>query len=241
VNAGWDHAPHLTEKDKADLRASIPPYQLDARSKGIPQLGSGAIYPVPESEFLCDPFVIPEWMPQSYALDVGWNRTAALWQAHDPENDVVYLYGEHYRAQAEPAIHAEAIKARGVWIPGVIDPAGRGSNQKDGERLIEIYQKLGLELTPADNSVEAGILEVWQRLSTGRLKVFRTLQSFMKEFRFYRRDDKGRVVKQDDHLMDCGRYGIVSGLKVARIRPSSMWTLGRDNHFKADYDPFSGT
>ena len=238
VNAGWDDAPHLTEEDKADLRASIPPYQLDARSKGIPQLGAGAIYPVPESDFLCDDFKVPDHFPQSYAMDVGWNRTAALWQAHDTENDIVYFYGEHYRAQAEPAVHAAAILARGKWIPGVIDPAGGGSSQHTGDRLIEVYATLGLTLTPADNAVEPGLLEVWTRLSTGRLKVFRTLQFFIKEFRFYRRDEKGRVVKADDHLMDCARYLIVSGLKVATVRPHWMWARGRSQH-EFDYNPMA--
>ena len=59
VMAGWDDVPHLAEQTKKDLYASIPPYQRDARSKGIPQLGSGAIYPVPESEIVCKPFEIP--------------------------------------------------------------------------------------------------------------------------------------------------------------------------------------
>jgi hypothetical protein len=79
VMAGWDDVPHLDEQTKKDLYASIPPYQRDARSKGIPQLGSGAIYPVPESEIVCKPFEIPGYWPRCYALDVGWNRTAAIW------------------------------------------------------------------------------------------------------------------------------------------------------------------
>src|SRR5215467_13831811 len=81
VMAGWDDVPHLDEQTKQDLYASIPPYQRDARSKGIPQLGSGAIYPVPESEIVCKPFEIPRYWPRAYALDVGWNRTAAIWGA----------------------------------------------------------------------------------------------------------------------------------------------------------------
>ena len=43
-------------------------------------------------------------------------------------------------------------------------------------------------------------------MSTGRLKVFRSLSGWLKEFRLYRRDQDGRVVKQDDHLMDATRY-----------------------------------
>ena len=36
VMSSWDDVPHLTEDDKAILLASIPPYQRDARTKGIP-------------------------------------------------------------------------------------------------------------------------------------------------------------------------------------------------------------
>jgi len=96
VMAGWDDVPHLDEQTKQDLYASIPPYQRDARSKGIPQLGSGAIYPVPESEIVCKPFEIARYWPRCYALDVGWNRTAAVWGAWNLDEDKVFLYAEHY-------------------------------------------------------------------------------------------------------------------------------------------------
>lgn len=242
VMAGWDDVPHLTEQMKAEESAGIPPHEADARKKGIPSLGSGAIYPVPESEILCDPFVIPDWMPQVFALDVGWKRTAALWGAWNRDDDVVYLYGEHYRGQAEPPIHATAIKARGAWIPGVIDPAARGRGQDDGRRLMVQYQELGLDLTKSDNALESGLTDVWVRLSTGRLKIFRTLQNWLKEYRFYQRDEHGRVKDgQADHLMDCTRYLILSGLQRAIIRPPEQWTTGKQpNAFTSESDPYAG-
>ena len=222
ISATWDDAPHLSEQAKRELWDSIPPYQRDARSKGVPQLGSGAIYPVPESDIVCDPFDIPAWWPRSYGMDVGWNRTAAVWQAHDKETDTVYLYSEHYRGQAEPVVHAESIRSRGKWMLGVIDPASRGRGQSDGNQLLQNYIDLGLTLVPADNGVEAGLFDVWQRLSAGRLKVFRTLQNWLQEYRLYRRDEKGQVVKKNDHLMDATRYLIVSGLHVGTVAPDYL-------------------
>src|SRR6185312_15188799 len=159
VQATWSDAPHLTEDQKARLYDSIPPYQRDARTKGV-----------------------PKFWPRCYALDVGWNRTAAVWGAWDQDQDIVYLYSEYYRGQAEPAVHAQAILSRGKWIPGAIDPAARGRQQADGERLIDQYVELGLTIGAADNAVEAGIYEVWSRLSSQRLKVFRSLQNWLMEF-----------------------------------------------------------
>lgn len=219
VNATWDDVPHLDAATKAELLASIPPYQRDARSRGIPVLGAGVIYPVAEEDYLVDDLAIPKHWRRAYALDVGWNRTAALWGAYDADQDTWTLYREYYRGQAEPSIHATAIKAPGTWIRGVIDPAARGRSQVDGQKLIETYTDLGLVLTPAVNAVETGLYEVWERLSTGRLKVCRSLTNWRKEARLYRRDDRGNIVKKDDHLMDCVRYLCMSGAEVAQVQP----------------------
>lgn len=219
LTIGFDDAPHLSPETKAKLIASFPPHERDARAKGIPQLGSGAIYPVPESNIIVDDFQIPDHWPRGYGFDVGWNRTAAPWGAWNRETDTVYLYSEHYRGQAEPAIHAAGIRARGEWMPGLIDPAARGRSQADGLQLLQMYKDLGLNLEMAQNGVEAGIYEVWTRLSTGRLKVFKSMVNWLTEFRIYRRDDKGRIVKQNDHLMDGTRYLISSGLTWMKTKP----------------------
>lgn len=222
VQADWDDAPHLTAKQKAEMWETIPPYQRDARSKGIPSLGAGAIYPLPESEFVVDPFMPEPWFRRVFGLDVGWNRTAAIWAMINPETDVTYLYSEHYQARAEPAMQAQAILGRGKWIPGVIDPASRGRSQIDGEQLMTIYAGLGLMLRAADNSVEAGIYDVWMRLAGGKLKVFRNLQNWLAEYRLYRRDEKGHIVKENDHLMDATRYLVRTGLTISAQDPMGM-------------------
>lgn len=219
VMATWDDAPHLSDEEKAELYSAMPPHQRDARSKGVPQLGSGAIYPVPESDIVVDDFAIPDHWPRAYGLDVGWNKTAAVWGAVDPETGTVFLYSEHYRGEAEPVVHVEAIKARGDWIPGVIDPAARGRSQRDGGKLMDDYINLGLDIEAAFNGVESGIYDTWSRMSAGRLKVFKSLTNWLSEFRLYRRDDKGRIVKANDHLMDTTRYLIVSGLDRAITKP----------------------
>ena len=206
VQAGWEDAPHLSKAERTDLERACPPHQRDARTKGIPTLGAGAIYPVGESELLVDPFAVPKHWPRGYGLDVGWKWTAAIWCAHDRDNDILYFDSEYLRSEGEPSIHAGAIKGRGPWIPGVIDPAANGRSQSDGQQLLPLYKGLGLDLTAANNSVETGIYEVWIRMSSGRLKVFRSLPQWQSEFRQYHRDRKGRIVKENDHLMDAKRY-----------------------------------
>ncbi len=231
----WDQVPHLSEGAKATMLAAIPPWQRDSRSKGIPQLGAGTIFNVPESDFTVNPFPIPPHWPRCFALDVGWNRTAALWSAHDRDTGCVYIYDELYRAKTEPSVIAEAMRARGKWIPGVVDPAARGRSQKDGNALLDIYRDLGLDLDIADNAVEAGIYKVWELLGAGQIKVFRNCANLFAEYRLYRRDEKGRIVKSNDHLMDTLRYLIMSGLDREIVEPKARkpgeapWWQGKVN------------
>jgi hypothetical protein len=219
IQIDWDDVPHLSDNDKAELLATIPPHQRDARSKGVPALGSGVIYPVSEDTWVCEPFPIPRHWPRAFALDVGWNRTAALWGAWDRESDTVYLYDEYYVGEAPPQVHADGLRARGRWIPGVIDPASRGRSQLDGRALIDEYRTMGLDLSFANNEVEAGIFAVYRRLQSARLKAFANLTNLKSERRLYRRDEKGKIVKERDHLMDAERYLIMSGMACAIVEP----------------------
>lgn len=223
---GWDDVPHLDEQTKKELLESTPVHLRKARMEGAPSLGQGAIYTTPEEEIRVEPFRIPAYWARAYALDVGWNRTAAIWAAIDRDTDTAYLYSEHYRGQAEPVVHAEAIKARGEWIPGAIDPAARGRSQIDGKNLLHLYRSQGLSLTPADNAVEAGIFDVGQRLSMGKLKVFSTCTNWFAEYRLYHRDEHGNVVKKRDHLMDTTRYVIRTGLRIAITQPVQIVPTG---------------
>jgi hypothetical protein len=58
-------------------------------------------------------------------------------------------------------------------------------------------------------------------MTSGKLKVFRSLGNFLSEFRLYRRDQDGKVVKDHDHLMDCLRYLVMSGRERMRTEPKA--------------------
>lgn len=219
VQAGWNDNPYLQDAEKQQLRKSMAPHELEAREKGIPSLGSGMVYPVAESAITCNPFEIPEFWPRVYGLDFGWTApTAALFGAHDRDNDVIYFYGEYALAELTPQQHASNLLKLGAdWIPGVFDPSGLQSSIKDGDKLAQVYHDVGLiYLYKADNAKEAGIAKTLTRMQNGQLKLFNTLSQTLKELRIYGRDENGIVRKGNDHLMDCMRYVVMSGLGLAR-------------------------
>lgn len=224
MNLTWDDAPHLTEEQKAETMAGYMPHEIEMRTKGLPTLGQGSIYPVRESDITCEPFRIPDSWPRAYGLDVGYNHpTAVIWGAYNTREDVWYLYSEHKLSRSEPAIHADAIRSRGIWMPGVIDCHSDRHSEAGAIGLLEMYTRLGLNIQSAENgpgTLEPSLLEVFQRMSSGRLKVFKHLFQWFEEFRIYRRNEKGGIVKLKDDLMDATRMLIMKGTEVMEVPPA---------------------
>ena len=179
------------------------------------------VYPISESRIVCKPFKFPDHWGKLYGIDFGWNPspTAVLFAAYDRDNDIVYFYDEYTATERTPQEHVTALskKCPGFSkMPGVYDPAGKISGQKDGENLIQLYRREGVSfMYRADNSKEKGIQEVLQRMQNGTLKIFSTLHKTLKEFRMYARDEQGFPKKHNDHLMDAMRYIVISGIKFA--------------------------
>lgn len=223
TNITWSDCPHLTQEEQDELWRSIPQYQRQARSKGIPVLGSGVIYPFSEDRIRVEPFEIPKHWPRCFGLDsdagAGW--TAIVWLAHDRDQRTVYVTRSYKSDHRAKAVHVEALTTQGKWIPGVGDAAGLLVTEKDSIQVIELYKAAGIDMELPDKSVEAGIQDVYDLLEAGRLKVFATCSDFFTEFRMYHRD-KGKVVKVSDHLMDALRYGIRSGLARAKVKPKAV-------------------
>lgn len=205
-------------KEQADvIVASYPEHEREARAFGKPVLGSGAVYPVPESQIVVPGFSIPDVWPRIVGMDIGWDHpTAAVWLAHNRDTDTVYAYDVYKRSKQVPAVHASAIKRRGAWIP-VAWPHDALQRQKDsGKPMRDEYKAEGLAMLPEraqfdDGSigVEPGIQIILNRIETGRFKVFAGMEDWLSEYRIYHRKD-GAIVATMDDAMDATRYGIMS-------------------------------
>ena len=56
--------------------------------------------------------------------------------------------------------------------------------------------------------LEAGLMDMLQRMEVGRFKVFKEHHDWWEEFRLYHRKD-GKVVKEGDDLMCATRYALM--------------------------------
>lgn len=218
----WDDCPHLSAETKERLIMAYPPYMRDARTKGLPVMGEGAVYPISEDDVFIDPlpFSIPEHWKRVGALDFGFNDpTVVTWYAIDPDGGIVYQYAEHYLKEAVVAKHAEAIRAHwrlaGYEIPIVCDPSGGGRSISDGTQTRQMYAKdYQITMISAQNGIEVGIAKVFQAMTSGRFKIYKTCVNTLKEFRSYSRFKNG--FKGDDHAMDTNRYAFLTGLDAAK-------------------------
>ncbi|CAN5815506.1 hypothetical protein BH20PSE1_BH20PSE1_01210 [soil metagenome] len=222
ITSSWADVPHLSAAEQADLLASFPAHERDARSKGVPILGSGRVFPVDEALITELAFPIPAHWPRICGMDFGWDHpTAAVWIAWDRDADVVHVYDAYRSREQLVPVHAAAIKPRGAWIP-VAWPHDGNNDTAVGPQLAKQYRTQGVNMRPENAkfppdardpmrsriSVEAGLQLMLTRMQTGRFKVAAHLNQWFEEFRLYHRDE-GKVVKVRDDILCAARTALM--------------------------------
>ena len=167
VGATWDDVPHLSAKKKAALWASIPPHARAARTKGIPALGAGAIYPFDEAEYRIKPFAFPDHWPRAFAIDAQAVVKSHLIGALDRDTGVLYIGHEFKRKMVDPATQWASIRAVAPWMAGVGDCAAL-MDDASRRQYIDAYRDLGMDIElPIKGNIEVGIDRVYQMFSGG--------------------------------------------------------------------------
>lgn len=220
-----DDAEHYTPEQRNAIIASYPAHEREARAKGVPTLGSGRIFPVSEDSISVEAMPIPRHFARIIGMDFGWDHPfGAVEVCHDRDADIVYVTKTYRESQQTPIIHSAAIRPWGEWIPCAWPHDGLQHDKGSGEQLAEQYRQQHLNMLPeratfsdGTNGVEAGLMEMLDRMQTGRLKVFKHLEEWFGEFRLYHRAD-GKVVKEMDDLMSATRYAIMM-LRCADTEP----------------------
>ncbi|MEM0568020.1 terminase large subunit domain-containing protein [Salmonella enterica] len=180
--ATWADAEHLTEEAKAELLAGYPEYQRDMRSKGVPVLGEGAVYPYNEEE-IDGKVSLDHILNNAFAYkllwscDFGYSSNASAdpsvltLLAYHIETDTIYVVEEwnskqdsfKNRLAHQPEHMASIIKASRFPYAPLICPHD-AKKQMDGigtatTRLSE-FKKLGINVLPQ-------VFEIPFQLTTG--------------------------------------------------------------------------
>lgn len=245
-------AKHISPEDRATIIASYPAHEREARVNGVPMQGSGRIFVTPEDVLAWE---VPDYIPVQWAkiwgIDFGIDHPFAaallLW---DKDNDVIYVYNAFRMKEIMPGdgrnlpmMHAAPMKTAGVNVPVAWPQDGHQRDKGSGEALSKLYKAQGLDMLPhhatwadGSNGTEAGILEMQNRMNTGKLRVARHLSDWFEEYRFYHRKD-GLIVKVKDDILSATRVGLMAKrfAKVVTLGGSkkrrSMNTVAKDVDF----------
>jgi phage terminase large subunit-like protein len=207
-------ADHYSEAERDKIIASYPEHEREARAKGIPTMGSGRIFQIPEETLKCQPFECPDHFYVINACDFGWDHPQAhiqLWW--DKDADIFYL-ARVWKQREKKATEAwAAIKGWANKIPVAWPHDGHQHEKGGGEQLKSQYADAGFWMLPehatwsdGGNAVEPGLAELRDLMLEGRFKVFNTCEPFFDEFRLYHRDENGKIVKINDDVMSAVRY-----------------------------------
>ena len=230
ISITWDDVPHLSADDKAEMLKDIPEFMRDPRTKGVPMTGFGLIFDVPEASIIVDPFDVPTHWPQLGGLDFGSDHpTAASKLVFDRDNDCVYVAACKKARKTMPDHFALMVKPWGAWLPFAWPHDGHQDgvkfNRDDTKQLHEIYKAAGMNMlkdhaqfSSGSISVEAGIMEMRQRMQDGRWKVFSNCADWREEYRGYQRNEDGSIRKENDDVLCSSRYGYMSR-RFAKTRP----------------------
>jgi phage terminase large subunit-like protein len=208
-----EDAEHISESQRAKIISGYLPHEKEARERGVPVLGSGRVFTSSEESISEAPLsYIPLHWTKLWGIDPGIGHPfGAVLMIWDRDNDVIHVHHTIRMVDALPLQHWYAMKQIGADVP-IAWPKDAGDREKStGEPLAAQYRKHGARMLAEHAhwpdggvSTEAGILEMDERMKTGRFKVSAQLADWFEEYRYYHRKD-GQIVKLKDDLMSATR------------------------------------
>ena len=181
-------------------------------------MGAGLIFQHSEKQIRCDPFEIPSHWYIINGMDFGWDHPQAhiqLWW--DKDTDTFVLARAWKKSKAIPEVAWGATKEWAAGVPTAWPHDGLQTEKGSGKQQKEYYEEAGLEMLyeratweDGSNGVEAGLYEIRDLMRKGKFKIFSGLRDVFDEILQYHRDEKGKIVKVRDDLLDAMRYCLFS-------------------------------
>ena len=223
--ASWDDAPHLSKDDKERLASSYRAHERDARTKGVPMMGEGAVFPVSDDDIRIDAFKIPPHFARIKGCDFGIDHPAAgVELAWDRDQDIVYVIDCYKKAGETAPYHAAWLKKGNPLVPVAWPHDGMNREKAGGKTLAQAYREHGANMlsksarykrVPGETSDKGGaqpvepIIDIMlERMSTGKFKVFSHLHEWFEEKRSYHRKD-GKIVAKRDDILKATQYAMM--------------------------------
>ena len=158
---------HIPPERHAEIIASIPEHERDARVYGIPSAGEGKVFVTLEQDIKHDrdPAILPTYWPWLWGIDfahAGMSASghpfAAVSGCWDRDNDIIFIMHALKMRQALPINHVAAIREHPAWDAPVSWPHDGSNRDLSGQTFASTYKKLGLNMRPEHQSTKAAAM-----------------------------------------------------------------------------------
>lgn len=208
-SVSWDDCPHLTPEIQEKLLAGIPEWQHDMRTKGLPVIGTGAVFPFKDSEITIDPSEFDLYSNPRIQVIAGVDfgmtvdPSAIVYAAYDPDADMYYLFHESVLDESQEARTPKNISRTILEsaLPNIVinTPHDGGIKSANPEAKAKQMLKYGANVFPSQminpieytgdifgkkrsaNDIITGLDIMNEMFRDGKLKVLSNMSSFIKE------------------------------------------------------------
>ena len=259
LQVGWDDLPEyspwgepfLLQETRKQMLIDFMPHEREARTKGRPIMGKGAIFPIRDwptyatGEYKFSD--MPE-LERVIALDLGLVNDSTVislmyWHPYTREAWLDVQITVNGVDEANPTSYVQHLMRPEVYGAPIVLPADAGTQGRytmSALSLREFFEGYNLNVYPhaimnpkdsegrVTNNKAFGINQMRQMLEAGTLHINSRCHKFLTEAQNYYVDEKGRYSDPDDHI-DSARYAILGCLNGI-AEPA---TGGRDSRMLA--------
>jgi phage terminase large subunit-like protein len=216
-------AKHISAERREELASGYSEHEIETRLEGIPQLGTGPVFPVELLPLICktfNPDDIPSWARWLCGIDFGFDHPfGAVLIAWAHELGQVWVIDSFRMERSSALYHVQRIHSmtQGLRIPIAWPHDGSTHDKGSGLPLAGQYKGFGANMLPrhainhgtTHYNVEPALEEMRQLMFEGKLTIAPHNAELIDELRHYHRDDNFKIVKQRDDLVSALRYAIM--------------------------------
>jgi phage terminase large subunit-like protein len=218
-------AKHISPERREELAGSYSEAERETRLEGIPQLGTGPVFPVELLPAIIRPFrtdgdnpAIPTWARWLCGIDFGFDHPfAAVLIAWAHDSGQVWVIDSFRMERSSALYHVQRIHSMtgGLRLPIAWPHDGSTHDKGSGLTLKAQYKNFGANMLASHavnhgsgkNNLEPALEDMRELMFTGKLAIAPHNTELIEEIRHYHRDEDFRIVKQRDDLVSALRYG----------------------------------
>lgn len=230
TQSGWDDNPFLSKDEITKMEQDYPAWELPARKYGQPVFGQGKVFEFLISDIITDDIALDD-IPMDWNLIGGIDPSATsngTWGAcllAEAPDGTIYIMQEYLTTNKRLDEHGDNIRVMFSFLPGiplVCDPAGGGENYERQSALEYLREEEKLNIIVAEKANQAknhAINKIYLLKRNNKFKICKKCVKTLEEFDQYARDEKNKIIKQNDHIIDACFYALN---KIGQARSKNL-------------------